>query len=51
MLVDNVDRTYKELKAKGVKFVSEPKDQYWGGRTATFIDPSGYRFILVHFKK
>lgn len=47
MLVDNVDDAYKKLKAKGVKFVSEPKDQYWGGRTASFLDPDENVFILV----
>lgn len=50
MEVDDVDGTYKELKKKGVKFVAEPKDQYWGGRTATFIDPDEYRFILAKIK-
>jgi catechol 2,3-dioxygenase-like lactoylglutathione lyase family enzyme len=25
--VDNVDETYKELKSKGVRFLTEPKDQ------------------------
>ena len=51
MLVDNVDDTYKKLRESGVKFVTEPKDQYWGGRTAAFLDPDEYKFILVHFKK
>jgi len=51
MEVDDVDDTYTELKGKGVKFVSEPKDQYWGARTATFLDPDEYRFILVRLKK
>jgi len=32
--VDNVDNAYKELKGKGVKFLTEPKDQSWGSRTA-----------------
>jgi len=49
--VDDVDEAYKTFKQKGVKFVTEPKDQYWGGRTAKFIDPDGNEFILVSFKK
>jgi metallothiol transferase len=51
MLVDNVDGEYKKLKEKGVKFASEPKDQYWGGRTATFLDPDGNTFILTQPKE
>jgi uncharacterized glyoxalase superfamily protein PhnB len=51
MLVDDVDEAYKRLRQKGVKFATEPKDQYWGGRTAAFLDPDENKFILVHFKK
>jgi catechol 2,3-dioxygenase-like lactoylglutathione lyase family enzyme len=51
MLVDDVDEAYKKLKEKGAKFATEPKDQYWGGRTAAFLDPDENMFILVHFKK
>jgi predicted enzyme related to lactoylglutathione lyase len=49
--VANVDDEYKTLKQKGVQFLSEPKDQYWGGRTAKFTDPDGHKFILVSHKK
>ncbi len=51
LLVDDVDVAYKALKDKGVQFVSEPKDQFWGGRTAEFADPDGNKFILESFKK
>jgi len=51
LIVDDVDVAYKTLKEKGVNFVSEPKDQFWGGRTAEFTDPSGNKFILESFKK
>lgn len=51
MRVANVDDEYKALKEKGVRFISEPKDQYWGGRTAVFADPDGNRFILVSYKE
>ena len=51
LLVDDVDEAYKMFKDKGVKFVTEPKNQYWGGRTAEFADPDGNKFILVSFKK
>jgi len=51
MRVANVDDAYKILKEKGVQFLTEPKDQYWGGRTAKFIDPDGNKFILVSHKE
>ena len=51
MEVDDVDKVHRKMKEKGVKFVTEPKDQYWGGRTAVFLDPDEYKFILVHLKK
>jgi metallothiol transferase len=40
-LVDNVDKVYKELKSKGVKFIKELHDETWGGRQATFTDLDG----------
>jgi predicted enzyme related to lactoylglutathione lyase len=51
MTVTDVDKAYTTLKEKGVKILAEPKDQYWGGRTAKFADPDGNKFILVSFKK
>jgi predicted enzyme related to lactoylglutathione lyase len=51
MSVDDVDEAYKDLREKGVKFVTEPKNQYWGGRTAGFLDPDDNMFILVSPKK
>lgn len=50
LLVDDVDATYQELKSKGVKFVEEPEGQYWGARTAKFLDPDENAFILVQLK-
>ncbi len=49
--VDNVDETYRDLKGKGARFLTEPKDQSWGARTAKFTDPDGNMFILVQLKK
>jgi len=51
LLVDDVDKVYQRLKEKGVKFVTEPKDQHWGARTATMIDSEGNMFTLEHFTK
>jgi lactoylglutathione lyase len=49
--VGNVGDEYKTLKEKGVQFLTEPEDQYWGGRTAKFADPDGNKFILVSYKQ
>lgn len=50
LLVDNVDKAYQSLKDEGVEFVDEPKDQPWGGRTATFVDPDGITFTIESFE-
>lgn len=38
-------KTFEELKAKGVEFVSEPKDQFYGVE-AIFKDPFGNWFSM-----
>ena len=50
LLVDDVDKAYQNLKDKGVKFVTEPKDQPWGVRDATFVDPDGNKFVIESFQ-
>jgi len=50
LLVDDVDKAHRDLRDKGVKFVTEPKDQPWGGRTATFVDPDGNKFVIESFQ-
>jgi catechol 2,3-dioxygenase-like lactoylglutathione lyase family enzyme len=42
-------KTYEELKAKGVEFVSEPKDQFYGVE-AVFKDPFGNWFSMTQPK-
>jgi len=42
---DNVEKTYEQLKAKGVEFMSPPKKEPWG-TFATFKDPDGNQFVL-----
>jgi lactoylglutathione lyase len=41
IFVENVDEAFNQLKGKGVAFIVEPVDQYWGRRTAHFKDPDG----------
>ena len=42
-------KTSAELKAKGVEFVSEPKDEFWGV-TAVIKDPFGNYFSMTQTK-
>jgi predicted enzyme related to lactoylglutathione lyase len=42
-------KTYEELKARGVQFLQEPKDQFYGIE-AVFRDPAGNRFSLTQPK-
>jgi predicted enzyme related to lactoylglutathione lyase len=42
---DGVDATYRQLRDKGVEFVSPPKKEPWG-EFATFKDPDGNEFVL-----
>ena len=49
--VDDVDEAYRDLKSKGVRFLTEPEDQSWGARTAKFVDPDGNMFILVQLRR
>jgi predicted enzyme related to lactoylglutathione lyase len=44
-VADDVKATWKELAAKGVKFVQEPKEADWG-TSAIFADPDGNQFVL-----
>jgi predicted enzyme related to lactoylglutathione lyase len=43
---DNCQETYETLKARGVKFLSEPKEQPWGIQ-AIFVDLYGNKFSIV----
>ena len=48
--VDNMNETYKTLKAKGVEFITEPDVQPWG--TNAFIkDSEGNSILLVEQPK
>jgi catechol 2,3-dioxygenase-like lactoylglutathione lyase family enzyme len=42
---DDVEGTYRELKAKGVEFTAEPTKQPWG-TFAIFKDVDGNTFVL-----
>ncbi|RLI12349.1 hypothetical protein DRO35_03310 [Candidatus Bathyarchaeota archaeon] len=52
-LVDNVDKEYRRLVSKGVKFTAKPHDEPWGGRQAVFQDPDGNPLCVteINWKK
>jgi predicted enzyme related to lactoylglutathione lyase len=43
---DDVEATWRELKARGVEFVQEPRKADWG-TSAIFQDPDGNQFVLA----
>ncbi len=42
---DDIEQTYKELRARGVEFMGPPQKQHWGSY-AMFKDSEGNRFVL-----
>jgi len=42
---DNVEKTYEELKSRGVEFLQPPTKQHWG-TFAMFKDIDGNQFVL-----
>lgn len=40
--VEDVDKMYAELTARGATFLNGPMDRPWGIRTAAFADPAGH---------
>lgn len=42
---DDIEKTYEELKARGVEFTAPPKKQPWG-TFAIFKDSEGNSFVL-----
>jgi predicted enzyme related to lactoylglutathione lyase len=46
LIADDVEKTYEELTAKGVKFTMKPERMPWGDIGAHFEDPDGNGFYL-----
>lgn len=44
--VKNLDQVYRDLTARGVRFIQPPTDEEHGGRTATLLDPDGLEIAL-----
>lgn len=47
LFVEDVDRAYAELSAKGVHFEGPPADMPWGHRVVCTADPEGRRVMLA----
>ena len=45
LLCDDVEKTYEEMKGRGVEFVQPPKKEHWG-TSAIFKDTEGNSFVL-----
>jgi len=44
--VADLEKSYEELRGRGVHFTMPPEKQPWGGFMAIFSDPDGNRFYL-----
>ena len=42
--VDGIDRHFAQAKANGATIISEPTDEFWGGRIYRAKDPEGHRW-------
>lgn len=47
LYVNDVDSTYKKAVELGAKVVREPKNEFYGDRMATIIDPFGHKWHLA----
>lgn len=43
---DDIDKTYKELRTKGVK-LDPPRTADWGGKELVFLDPDGNKIMVL----
>jgi predicted enzyme related to lactoylglutathione lyase len=50
LMVNNVDKAYADLSAKGVQFEGPPTDMPWGHRVARTSDPEGRAVMLATAK-
>lgn len=45
-MVEDMEKTYKKLKAKNIKFIKEPKNEAFG-KHAIVADPDGYMISIA----
>ncbi|SET62937.1 MULTISPECIES: VOC family protein [unclassified Pseudomonas] len=51
LYVSDVDAQFKQAVAAGASVVSEPKDQFYGDRSASVKDPFGHLWFLATHKE
>ena len=44
--VDGIDRHFAQAKANGATIISEPSDEFWGGRIYRAKDPEGHHWMF-----
>jgi uncharacterized glyoxalase superfamily protein PhnB len=44
--VDGIDRHFAQAKANGANIISEPADEFWGGRIYRAKDPEGHHWMF-----
>lgn len=47
--VEDVDQIYEQLKAKGISFAVDIRDEPWGDRHFAIIDPNGIGIDMVTY--
>lgn len=48
LYVTDVDALYQDLTSRGVKFSGSVRDEPWGGRVVTVVDPDGNLFDFLN---
>lgn len=43
-----VDEIIKDLRSKGVQIIKDPQKVFWGGYSAYFSDPDGFRWEVAY---
>jgi catechol 2,3-dioxygenase-like lactoylglutathione lyase family enzyme len=49
--VDDVDKTYAEIKSKDVEITIEIRDEPWGDRHFAIVDPNGVGIDIVTYSQ
>lgn len=44
--VDDIDKHFSRAKAEGAKIISEPQDEFWGGRIYRALDHEGHQWEI-----
>lgn len=43
---EEIDAAYEELKGRGLKFLTKPRNYEWNARAVYFLDPEGFMWEL-----